>query len=130
MTDEELDTLEAKAKAATSGPWEAYRSSVYAASGAQVAFLPEICSSDPACCVTPEQVENNVNFIATANPTAVLELIAELRQARRERDWLASQLEGACYSAEDAEYCSLHDCNDCKYTSAKVWLEAAKEAVK
>lgn len=70
------------------------------------------------------------DYIVVSRPRRILGLIEELRRTRKERDWLASQLEGACYSAEDAEYCSLHDCNDCKYTSAKVWLEAAKEAVK
>ena len=110
MTDTELDALEAKAKAATSGPWWEL-------------------DTEKDTTVDNQIVKDSI-YIAAANPAVILELIAELRQVRRERDWLASQLEGACYSAEDAEYCSLHDCNDCKYTSAKVWLEAAKEAVK
>lgn len=92
MTDEQLSALEYAAKAATLGPWEVHRSSVYAASGAQVAFLPEIYSFDSACCVTPQQVVANANFIAATNPATVLELIAELRQARHERDWLVNKI--------------------------------------
>ena len=133
MTDAQLATLEAAAKAATPGPWVTdYRQRYVFAEGVNVCEIRgygELIHMVPESDVI-EQMRNNAAFIATANPAAVLELIAELRQVRRERDWLASQLEGACYSAEDAEYCSLHDCNDCKYTSAEVWLEAAKEAVK
>ena len=134
MTDKQLDALEAAAKAATPGPWETdYRQRyVFAENGVNVCEIRgygELIHMVPEC-EAVEQMRANANFIAAVSPAVVLDLITELRQARRERDWLASQLEGACYSAEDAEYCSLHDCNDCKYTSAKVWLEAAKEAVK
>lgn len=123
MTNEQLDALEAATKAATPGPWRHPGRALVASRMSE--DEPLVCN-----CISKQfaQAPKDAAFIAAANPAAVLDLIAELRKVRRERDWLASQLEGACYSAEDAEYCSSHDCNDCKYTSAKVWLEAAKEA--
>jgi len=94
MSDEELDALEATAKAATPGHFR----------------------------------------------NAVLDLIAELRQARRERDWLAGKLADHCseqdssvYSAA-SEYCTMcksrciFPYTECSDINRKLWLNAAKEA--
>ena len=83
MTDVELDALEEAARAATPGPWKHYNykgSNCVLVSGK--VFLPrlKISVADTA-------------FIAAANPAAVLELIAELRQAKEEclhhKDYIA-----------------------------------------
>ena len=94
MTDAELDELEAKAKAATQGPWVLDYRSAYVFSkpdnvnvceirgyGELVHQLGEKCAE--------EQMEKNADYIVTANPTTILNMIAELRQTRAERDWLA-----------------------------------------
>jgi len=62
----------------------------------------------------------------------ILELIAELRQARAERDWLANRLGNLNEESSYSELCpdkfstetvckQTIKCNDC-------WLQAAKEA--
>lgn len=120
MTDTELSELEAKAKAATPGPWK-YEDPII------VRELSEI--SWQGVDIDKRQ---NMAFIATANPAAILELIAELRQTKAERDWLAKQLENQaiCLKKEysDDELCRLHSCFCYKIETKTAWLEAAKEA--
>jgi len=59
----------------------------------------------------------------------ILELIAELRQARAERDWFLNFLDRVCPppTLRDNDACSSIDlnitCNDC-------WLKAAKKDMK
>lgn len=99
MADAELNELEALAKAATPGPWKADSlNNVRHRSGtvihATIAYI-EPRATDAA-------------YISAANPTVVLELIAELR---KERDhltnwiaraiWLARQLESKDIPCED-----------------------------
>jgi len=72
MTDTELNELEAKAKAATQGTWMSDYYGVYTQNGISLPRNPEDCK-----------------YIAAANPAVILELITELKQARKERDWLA-----------------------------------------
>ena len=95
MNDTELDALEAAAKAATPGPWciPGREDLVFSEKGAQVAFCATIFSLHPDCSVIAIQAEKNAEYIAAANPATILELIAELRQAKAERDWLANKLE-------------------------------------
>lgn len=122
MTDDELDALEAAAKAATPGPWKHYNykgSDCVTVSGK--VFLPrlEISVADTA-------------FIAAANPAAVLELIAELRQARRERDWLVERMPNTQCPDGKAECDARVPTAGGKvcYSCLLCWLEAAKEATK
>lgn len=86
MTDAELDALEAAAKAATSGPWE-------------TDSLNNVRNRDTTIVLTAvlpthrEPRPEDANYIAAANPVAVLDLIAELRQAKEEclhhKDYIA-----------------------------------------
>ena len=81
MTEKELDALETAAKAATPGPWV-------------IDPILNILSKDEIVYVDGDDsigYVNNIKYIAAANPAAVLELIAALRQARAERDWLAEK---------------------------------------
>ena len=97
MTDVELSALEAAAKATTPGPWRTEGYSILRNSdgiaSAQSNGSPEICNVlldgdyDPK--TRHERALHNAAYIAAANPAAVLDLIAELRQARAERDWIA-----------------------------------------
>ena len=114
MTDKELNELEEKAKAATPGPWD---------SGGVEVFLggwnPHIamCNS-----------EDNAEYIAAANPAVILELITELKQARKERDWLANTIsfDGQCNNPNNIDKCIAEadkNCEDC-------WIQAAKESTK
>lgn len=74
------------------------------------------------------------------HPDMVQNLIAELRQVRRERDWLAKMLveNSDCFPPYKTEitpvgeyyytYCRTHDCEGCMYATIEHWLKAAKEA--
>lgn len=78
----DLDDLEAKAKAATPGPWEyslAFEEVTPSTSGAPVAYTT---------------ADENGEFIAATNPATVLWLIRELREARAAR---ATEIGGAEY---------------------------------
>ena len=99
MTDTELDELEAKAKA----------------------------TREAVGCERSLQADHD--YIMASRPWRILDLIEDLRQTRRERDWLAKQLEDdlVCYPPNDS-YCDSHDCSGCKYTSNATWLKAAREA--
>lgn len=117
MTDAELDALKAAAKAATPGPWKHY---VDQGCNGVLASGKVIL---PTLHISPE----NCAYIAAANPAVVLELIAELRQARAERDWVIKQIIGygvRCPSQETWKRCNEQGktrlCDKC-------WLAAAKE---
>lgn len=126
MTNTELDELESKAKAATPGPWQHPGRALVASRMSE--DQPLVCN-----CISQKfaQAPKDATYIAAANPAVILELIAELQQARKERDWLAKNLERseACYSAGDCYYCLTRgSCSECKYTTKEHWLKAAKEA--
>jgi len=62
-------------------------------------------------------------------------LIADVQQARKERDWLAQRLayENCCTPNERKEkpaYCLEHSCKECGLSSKNAWHKAAKEATK
>ncbi len=99
MNDAELDTLEAKAYAAMPGP-----------------------------CKASDSMLRNAAFIAAANPSAVLELIAELRQARAERDWLAHHFDQRPCERDDQCAFELSK-RDCHQPSQQCWIDAAKSGV-
>ena len=69
MTDAEIDALEQAAKAATPGPWEISRDDYALFIESRKGTVGEIGDAFDA------------NYISAANPAAILELIAELRQA-------------------------------------------------
>ena len=119
MTDVELSALEAKAKAATPGPWETKEGPDFS----------EILANSKNIALVGSQ-HKDAAYIATANPAVVLELIKDLRQARKERDWLAEKLESntVCCLPENEE-CGCSFCSDCGYCTYEGWLNAAKEAV-
>lgn len=71
MTDFELDVLEAAAKGATKGVWHCRRKDVF--SRTADGDFPVVYDA---------RYERDANYIAAANPAAVLDLIVELRQAR------------------------------------------------
>ena len=102
MTDTELDALEAAAKAATPGPWEynSRRKEIWAINSRHTPIV-EVGTYG----------QWNVDYIVAANPAAVLELIEELRQTMKERDWLADKLESI------------------EWPLLTTWIEAAKEAI-
>ena len=101
MTDAELEELESKAKAAKE------------AVGCERRF------------------QTDTEYIKASRPWKILKLIKELRQTRRERDWLADRMEEslACNPPSDA-YCDKHSCDGCKYTSKDMWLKVARKATK
>jgi len=109
MTDTELNELEAKAKAATQGTWMSDYYGVYTQNEISLPRNPEDCK-----------------YIAAANPAVVQELISELKQVRKERDWLADTLSfnETCLDPNNIDKCIAEadkNCVDC-------WLNAAKEA--
>lgn len=118
MTDAELSTLEAAAKAATPGPW----------------MWDEYGNYDSAGTLLPYG-EADCRYIAEANPAAILELIEELQQTRKERDWVIQNIRPtdvgptACPTKE-----IWYNCDEGLETPRnkdvchKCWLDAAKEA--
>ena len=74
-------------------------------------------------------LQADTEYIKASRPWKILKLIKELRQTRRELDWLADQIGDsfACYPPSGA-YCDKHSCDRCKYTSKDTWLKAAKRA--
>ena len=59
----------------------------------------------------------------------ILDLIASLRQTRKERDWLAEKLESNTFCClPDNEECGCSFCSECEYGTYEGWLNAAKEA--
>lgn len=89
MTDTELDALEAAAKAATPGPWNTKEGPDFS----------EIFAHDKNIALIGSQ-HADAAYIAAANPAAVLELIAELRQTRAERDFILEQVD-ELFDADD-----------------------------
>ena len=115
MTNEELDAFEAKARAATQGPWACSENVrdifgvepldwwiIYARNPDRKSSFPTktVCRMYP--CATAEEIDTarkaflhgeetrdpgqagaDAAYIAAANPAVILELIAELRQARK-----------------------------------------------
>ena len=109
MTDAELSALESLARAATPGPWDCDALSTVRSMNNDYRGVGIVyCAIDSTGRVP---TINNAAYIAAANPATVLELIAELRQVKAERDWLANNLE------------NIISCD------SKPWLQAAKEAV-
>ena len=143
----DLDHLEAAAKAATPGPWRTSRKygehddivrtewSTQSKKARDVliggarAFGRDHRGHIRIIEAIGPQWEANAAYIAAANPAVVLELIAELRKARAERDWLANDIatkDGNCppipQDCTDIVFCSPDVCKQC-------WLEAARKAV-
>lgn len=78
----ELDELLKAARAATPGPWrkEPYGDD-FIVRDANGIGICDICTLG-----TDEQYEVNTDFISLANPTAILELISEIRKLRTPHD--------------------------------------------
>lgn len=137
MTEKELAALETAAKATTPGPWRTEGYSILRYSdgiaSAQSNGSPEICNVlldgdyDPK--TRHERALHNAAFIAAANPAAVLDLIAELRQARAERDWIAGHCDGVPCNGASCPYPPSKEMGRCIRTPQRqCWLDAAKEA--
>lgn len=77
----DLDQLEARAKAATPGPWYTIWYRIYAYKK-NVASAQEVYSYNEEKEIPPKEAEANAAYIAVASPDTVLELIAELRRGR------------------------------------------------
>lgn len=78
----DLDELERLARAATPGPWKNYSinpkvTPEHAIYSEWLEGIPEAQSSEIATLLTPK----NAEFIAAANPEAVLALVARVREA-------------------------------------------------
>ena len=87
MTDAELSELERLAKEATPGPWPQGKE--------DKEFVlyngTFICGCNSAIMRNGDVIDGKTNarYIAAANPAAILELIAELRQARKDAcEWI------------------------------------------
>ena len=70
------------------------------------------------------------HYIIRARPSNLLNVITELKQIEKERDWLIENLTNTICTIGSSEYCLSHECEDCKYVNPEYWLKAAKEATK
>lgn len=122
MTDAELSALEAAASAATPGPWECDALSTVRSMDENYRGIGIVYCAIDSTGRVPSL--NNAAYIAAANPAAILELIAELRQVRKELEWLVKNTHiNNCPDCRNMESCLKHsDCEVC-------WIQAAKEAV-
>lgn len=106
MTNEQLDALEAAAKAATPGPW-GY----------------DEADEDMAVLGAESQLVKDAAYIAAANPSAILSLIAELRQVKQRCAQLTKE---RIYLAKCLEYNNGPDMR----VSAYEYIARAKEATR
>ena len=129
MTDAELDELEAKAKAATPGPWHIKRGyCLYDERDMHVVSAWENYCNSLRLTIDSDEAMANAMFLQAANPAEILDLIAELRQARAERDWLAHNfVRKNCPSVRQWEKCNI-DSDEYPEACVTCWLKAAKEA--
>jgi len=112
MTDAELSSLEAAARAATPGPWEISRDDFSLFIESRKGTVGEIGDAFDA------------NYISAANPASILSLIAELRQAKAERNWLIMKTSECPYP--NTTLCAI---KSDKAKCVQCWRKAAKEAV-
>ena len=110
----DIDKLETIARAATPGEWECGEDNAAGVNifgdALWIATVHQNGDESEWDYISSKQMMKNATFIAAANPTAVLELITELRQTRKERDWLADKLESIGWPL------------------LTTWVEVAKEA--
>lgn len=112
-----LDKLEELAKAATQGPWKSDSLN-------NVRHRSGIVLHSTIAYIEPRAADSA--FIAAVNPDVVLELIAELRKARKERNWIARRAVCIHDACARPGKCDGHPPYAAK--CVKCWLEAAKEA--
>ena len=75
MSDHDLDALEAVAKAATPGPWEAYADRCVRTEPYGPIIYDDSCQEN-------ENADANMAYVATFDPPTTLALIAEVRSLR------------------------------------------------
>ena len=113
MTPADIDKLEAAAKAATPGPWcmDNYECKP-GDLGADSYGIFELGEDDPALAYVGPwgEAEANATYIALAHPAAILDLIAKLREAEKERDEAYSR--GRAEALEDAAKVADAHAND------------------
>ena len=115
MTDTELSSLEAAAKAATPGPWHIKRGyCLYDSRDMHIVSAWENYSGSLGLTIDSDEAMANAKFLEATNPAAILSLVAELRQAKAERDWLADHI--ATLLGQKS------------YNRKEHWIKAAKEA--
>ena len=109
MTDTELDAIEAAAKASTPGPWTTHGRN----------FVVSIESRNNPIIVCDCLERKDAKYVESVQPAAILEMIAELRQAKVERDWLAEKCESMA-----------HALDGCEFSPAYYWKDQAKKYAK
>lgn len=72
MTDAEIDALEAKAYAATTGPWRVLKENGWVVTDNVF--------------IETDALPRNAEYIAAANPAVILEMVREIRRLRKEKE--------------------------------------------
>lgn len=146
MTTEQLEQLRELAEKATPGPWHMlwYGRTIKA----EKALMPKYADFPKSwniaripCRTTDypiahEEYEANANFIASANPTVIIELLNQLTEVTKERDNWKSEYENVCKFATDfenqlaevkAELSRLRPCRGCPTVSCTCMSELEDE---
>ena len=108
MTDAELSSLEAAARAATPGPWTTHGRN----------FVVSIESRNNPIIVCDCLERKDAKYVESVQPAAILEMIAEVRQLQIERDWLAEKCESIA-----------HALDPCEFYPAYYWKDQARQYI-
>ena len=126
MSKLDLDHIESLAMAATAGPWVPFESSGACEYSSWVEAPKQeiVCDDDEKVCwLAPRKEFANCRFIAAANPAAVLELCAELRELRRQLAVLAGARIAARYDSSDDIAEELTEDLDERWPDWRSWAE-------
>jgi hypothetical protein len=128
----DIDALEALAKAATPGPWTVDeecltdRGCLYVAKGKPGDLRGRVLEVFKNCLVRDAQRASNADFIAAANPDAILVLIAEVRALREDAEryrWSIAYED----NTETLLAAVMNNAPDKKAISAEIDAERSKE---
>lgn len=130
----DLKELERLARAATPGPWlkvgMSYHHYQIHGAGRDGRDSERICMTTDAVLndAPPDTRTANAAYIAYANPAAILSLIAELEQAKKDAEryrWFADIAVGGSFEKAEDAFAVFADAEVCSYQELDAAIDAA-----